>query len=440
MLVRMPARAFELADDDPGDGAATTWLQVLRVGKFWSPRYKDFSVTKSTLSTMVENFHEVTPKSPTELPLDYNHGTSRPDTVEQGKAAGWIKDVELRADDTELWAQVELTPEAADLVRNKEYRYVSATFDFDYVHTQDDKRKKSIGPTLMAAALTNTPFVEGMQPVTLSAQASVELTDDEAAEALFSFTEIQRRLQAAVAKKFGYCAYLVDPFDGFLTYRADYGGGIFRIDYTLTADGAVTFTSDPIEVRVAYEPLPQSETGATEMANLKVKDAAGNEIELTEDTVKALAKAHAGTVDTARLDDIEVRLTKANADIVELSAKNLALETEKVETAAKAKVDALIRAGKIDPKQREDWTKLALADRATFSKLTDGLPVTRTYNSRTGSEEDADTRSAVDETMALARSEMEKDPKLTLAKATSLVFSKNPALYTRYTQESAVRV
>lgn len=443
-VVRLPSRAIVLADDDTGEGAATTWIQVLRVGKFWSPRYKDFSVTKSTLSTMVENFQTITPKAPTELPLDYNHGTSRPDTVEQGKAAGWIKDVELRADGKELWAQVELTPEAADLVRNKEYRYVSATFDFDYVHTQDGNRKKSIGPTLMAAALTNTPFVEGMAPVSLSAQASVELAEDEAAEATFSFGEIRRRVQEQLTERLkapGCCgAYLVDLFDGFLIYRADYDGDTFRIDYRIASDGAVTFTSDPVEVRVAYEPLP----GATEMANLKVKDAAGNEIELTEETVVALAKAHGpksgDPAMLARLDELETKFTKSEADIVELSAKNLALETEKQEMNAKAKVDALIRAGKIPAKKRAEYVKVAMKDRETFTALTADLPTLYHIDKEFGSAEDAEMVSATQEVLALARSMQDKDSKLSLSDAITRVSQQRPDLYERYSRESAVKV
>lgn len=179
------------------------------------------------------------------------------------------------------------------------------------------------------------------------------------------------------------------------------------------------------------------------MATTKVKDAAGKEVELSEETVLALAKAHApkpAVTDLARLDEAEVRLTRAEATIVELTASNLALETEKKEMAAKAKVDALIRAGKIDPKAREQWTKLALADRDSFKALTDTLPVARTYNESRGSSEDLETRTAVDETLALARAEMDKDAKLTMTDATSRVFSKNPSLYERYKTEASVKV
>jgi phage I-like protein len=448
--IQLPGQAITLAADDTGEGPATTWIQVLRVGKFWSPKYKDFAVTKATLATMVENFKTVTPKPPTEFPLDYNHGTNRPATVEQGKAAGWIKDVELRANDTELWAQVELTEQAADLVRNKEYRFVSATFEFDHVHSEGPARKKNIGATLMAAALTNTPFVEGMQPVTLGREAAIALADDEAAEESFSYDEQRRRVADELRECYGVngcgpcCGpYLIDMFDGYVIYREGDSADTYRVDYSIAADGSVTFTSDPVEVRVAYEPLPQSAAGETEMATIKVKDAKGAEIELSEETVKELAKIHAprpAAGDTTRLDEAEIRLTKAETEIVELTAKNVALENEKKETAAKTKVDALIRAGKIMPKQREHWVKLALADRDTFKTLTDGLPVSFHYNERQGTSEDAEATSAVDEVTALARNEMDKDAKLSLADATSRVFQKNPALYERYKAESAVKV
>lgn len=447
--VHLPPTAISLADD-AADGPARTWIQVLRVGKFWSPRYKDFSVTKSTLSKMVENFLTVTPKAPTELPLDYNHGTNRPETVEQGKAAGWIKSLELRADGTELWADVALTAEAAELVRNEEYRFVSATFEFDHTHTDGEDRQKKIGPTLMAAALTNTPFVEGMAPVSLS--DAIALADDEGAEGEFSYDEQRRRVQGALSDIFGVgdygcCGvYLEALFDGYAIY-CESDGCKYRVEYTLGADGVVTFMSDPVEVRVAYEPLP---SGATEMAKtIKVKDAKGNEIELTEEVALALAKEHApkpaagGSDVTAlsnRLDEMEVSLTKQQTEITELTAKNKALEDEKKQMHASQKVDALIRAGKIEPKAKEEWTKLALADRETFKKLTDVLPVIRTYGAGDGTSDDVEKMSAAEEVTALARQEQEKDAKLSLADATSRVFNKNPALYERYKKEAAIRV
>lgn len=449
-LVQLPGRAIALADDDTGTGPATTWIQVLRAGKFWSSRYKDFSITKAILKRMVENFRTVTPKAPTELPLDYNHGTNQPDTIEQGKAAGWIKDVELRGDNAELWAQVELTPEAADLVRNKEYRYVSATFEFEHVHTDGELRKKNIGATLMAAALTNTPFVEGMEPVTLGKQAAIALDDDEAAETEFSYDEQRRRMDAAL-RVFGddnmsggwYC-YLVDMFDGRAIYRKQPGGDLFEVHYAIDNAGDITFTDSPAECVADYRRLA-TPTGETEMAkdNVKVKDAAGNEIELSAETVKALAKEHGPKtppVDDAAMDEIRTSLAKSETEKAELAERVAKLETDKKEMAAKGLVDALIRAGKVPLKKREQYISLAMVDRKTFDALTSDLPVIYSFNRETGSGDDGGDVSATQEVLALAREEMGRDTKLTQEQAITRVLSKNRALYERYKTEAAVRV
>jgi hypothetical protein len=84
-----------------------------------------------------------------------------------GKAAGWLKRVELRAEGDELWGEVEFTREAADLIENRAYRFVSPSFVKDYTH----KDGRKIGTTLLAAAITNHPFLEGMTALTLATPA-----------------------------------------------------------------------------------------------------------------------------------------------------------------------------------------------------------------------------------------------------------------------------
>jgi phage I-like protein len=153
---------------------------------------------------MVENFKTGKyPQGSTKLPADYNHGTSHASSTDEGKAAGWVVDLELRADGDELWAQVEWTETAAALIDGKEYQFTSATFSFDYTNSNGGEE---IGPTLLAFALTNRPVVHGMQPVALALAdpGAVRLAtepgaDDAAAEGLFSFDETRRRVQAALS-------------------------------------------------------------------------------------------------------------------------------------------------------------------------------------------------------------------------------------------------
>ena len=149
-----------------------SWAQVLRVGHFSHPSYGEFEVTTETLQNMVANFtNGVRPIPPTRLVVDYNHGD------QSGRAAGWITALEVRGG-SELWAQVEWTDEAAEAIRRREYQFTSAEFTSEYV---DKETGETRGATLLAFAITNRPFVEGMQPLALSEQVSQAMSaSDEA--------------------------------------------------------------------------------------------------------------------------------------------------------------------------------------------------------------------------------------------------------------------
>lgn len=151
------------------DGLSRSWIQLARTGTFVSSRYGEFSITKDDLRQMFENFTHVTPKAPTELPIDFDHLSMNPQKPGDGKAAGWLKDVAVRGNGDELWGLVEWTPEASQLIANKEYRFVSPSFVKDYVY----KDGRNIGTTLLAAAITNHPFLEGMRAVTLAMDAAI---------------------------------------------------------------------------------------------------------------------------------------------------------------------------------------------------------------------------------------------------------------------------
>mgnify|MGYP001146154333 CR=1 FL=1 len=151
-----------------------SWAQVLRAGHFVHSAYGEFDVTPDDLASMVANFQSgVRPKAPTRLVVDYDHGELT------GRAAGWVTDLEVRAGGTELWAQVEWTDEAAEAIRRREYQFTSAEFAWAY---QDKGDGTDRGPTLLAMAITNRPFVEGMQPLALSEKVSQALLASDAAK------------------------------------------------------------------------------------------------------------------------------------------------------------------------------------------------------------------------------------------------------------------
>ena len=82
---------------------------------------------------------------PTDLPIDYEHQAQR-DTG-AAPAAGWIK--EVRVEGASIRGRVEWTERAANMIRAREYRYLSPAFLFDAA----TKRVKA----LVGAGLVNSP-------------------------------------------------------------------------------------------------------------------------------------------------------------------------------------------------------------------------------------------------------------------------------------------
>ncbi len=147
---------------------------------------------------MLKNFNEVTPKAPTQLPIDYDHLSMDPKKPGDGIAAGWMEKLELRGDGDELWGEVSWTPDGAERIRNLEYRFISPSFVKDHTH----KTGQKIGTTLLAAAVTNHPFLEGMKALTLfnfSTMGDLALNSDHVAKPddVISLAEVGQRVMIA---------------------------------------------------------------------------------------------------------------------------------------------------------------------------------------------------------------------------------------------------
>jgi len=140
----------------------TSRIQLFRIGTFYHPHYGKFTITEDTIKNMIRNFNVSRPQSPTEMVVDYDHLSIENNEPMAGRAAGWVKAV---SDGGALFASVEWTNEAAEFIRNKQFRFISPEWHMNY---PDKESTKTLGPTLISVALTNRPFIEGMQPVVLS--------------------------------------------------------------------------------------------------------------------------------------------------------------------------------------------------------------------------------------------------------------------------------
>ena len=128
-------------------GGAPEVISVLPFGHVVSQK-GEFDVDEESLAAMKEQIAQ----RGVDLVVDYEHQTL---TGERAPAAGWVK--ELFAEDGHIKARVERTIPAKQYLENKEYRYLSPVVN---VRKADNK---AVG--LHSLALTNTPAIEGMNPI-----------------------------------------------------------------------------------------------------------------------------------------------------------------------------------------------------------------------------------------------------------------------------------
>src|SRR3954452_17373216 len=148
---KAPLRAAPIRLSDK-DGGVQKSIPVMRIGTFHHPKLGEGDITADDLRSMVKNFSDKV--RGIDLAIDYAHES-------ESIAAGWFKSVELQNGDTELWAEIDWTAKGSQVLSEKEYRYVSADFIFNYI---DNETLKEYGPTLLGAGLTNRPVIKRMEP------------------------------------------------------------------------------------------------------------------------------------------------------------------------------------------------------------------------------------------------------------------------------------
>jgi len=136
-----------------GEHDEFTEVQLMRTGSFTHMFFGEMEITEDMFKSFRKNFRKNVKKI--KLATDYSHFSHM-------EAAGWITDVILKENNTELWIKVEWTPTGRQRILDKEYKYMSADFSENY---QDNESGKKFGPTLNGAALTNRPFIKDMDAV-----------------------------------------------------------------------------------------------------------------------------------------------------------------------------------------------------------------------------------------------------------------------------------
>jgi len=132
-------------------GAPPEWVHLMPLGVSFQGRdgrgpysLPDVQAAQSVIAATLAY------QSGADIPIDYDHQLlwSR-QNGQPAPASGWIKEFQARADG--IWGRVEWTPRAAELLRDKEYRYLSPVF----MHDQAGSVTR-----LAFAALSNIPNLE----------------------------------------------------------------------------------------------------------------------------------------------------------------------------------------------------------------------------------------------------------------------------------------
>jgi phage I-like protein len=95
------------------------------------------------------------------LLVDYDHFSY--DTEKPSEAAGWIYELDAREDG--LWARIEWTDTGGAAVMNKRYRFVSPVWYPDECEPVENKAGAIRPLRLDSIALTNSPNLKGMRPL-----------------------------------------------------------------------------------------------------------------------------------------------------------------------------------------------------------------------------------------------------------------------------------
>ena len=174
--------AITFADAEGPRVGHTTDNQIARLGTFLGHPQGPVSFTPEVFDQIIANFRAL---KNGEVPGDYEHASERPPptvATDGVPAPFWVKAVRKAKGGAELWATFEwVDPQAVEYVRSGQYKYLSPAVRFN---AKSRETGLPIGAVLTSCALTNHPFIDGMEPVTASARTADAVTCTPSPDAL----------------------------------------------------------------------------------------------------------------------------------------------------------------------------------------------------------------------------------------------------------------
>lgn len=188
-------------------------------------------------------------------PVDYAHAMLDPFPVDPAKANRSAGSFLLEVRDGELWAvDVQWTGEAAAMLADKQYRYVSPAFSTD----ADGRIVEFIN-----VALTNLPATKGLDPLMASRFARDARTT---LSGSLSFDAVGRAVREALCEKFDVDMdegpsdlWIQEIYDDRVIFER--AGKLWQITYGIEGTKAI-LAGEPVEVVRTYAPAPAAAKAA----------------------------------------------------------------------------------------------------------------------------------------------------------------------------------
>jgi len=159
------------------------WIQVAVTGLWKGYRSGQVEFTRQMLDTMVENFrnnpaYERGPDGvgfADVVPWDFNHASEQDPTLGDlpivgAPAQAWTQELEVRPGEGttfELWSLTRLLEPVRGYIREGKIKWASVGV---WKTAVDPVSGRDIGPLLTSVAFTNSPFIQGMQPIGIAAR------------------------------------------------------------------------------------------------------------------------------------------------------------------------------------------------------------------------------------------------------------------------------
>jgi hypothetical protein len=404
------------------------WVQLAECGKWAGHPAGPFEMTSKTFSEIVSNFE----RRGLPVPFDFEHASEADATQgsvpqDGSPAPAWVHRMDNRGP-AGLWGLVEWLDKARRLIQSGEYAFLSPAIRFG---CKDPVTGAQVGARLTSVALTNQPFLTGLDQLRAAKDAPVDadkfsqIKEVLGLDALATPAEAQARvvsLRDACARSTdgthdgvllddylqplgAICGVssvtiydLLDVVDTMIAAAAaqhmaqKHGGDQQAADALDTAAWrARSRLTDPKPQMAMTDAEPNKDT--TTMADentsaIALKDAqkkAGDlEVALKDATDKAATAAVALKDVTARADAAEQTVADATAAVVpkdnetllggikrisEENAKLLKEKADREEADLVADVDRTIAHYNLKAEQKADLTEMARGARAAFNRM-----------------------------------------------------------------------